>query len=265
MRIGIFDSGLGGLIIAKSIIKKLPQYDYIYLGDTKNLPYGNKSQAKIYELTTKALIYLFSKDCKLVIIACNTSSAKALRKIQHEFLPKYFPDRKVLGVIVPTVEVIIASKAKRIGVLATPSAAKSHAYKKEILKLNPKAFVYEHGAPLLTPLIEANKLENIDTVLKKYLKPILAKKIDSLILGCTHYPILIKHIKGIVGKGIKVVSQDEIIADKLNRYLKKHFEINNKLSKKGERSYRVTKANKNYKEISQNLFGKSLTFEIVRY
>jgi glutamate racemase len=265
MRIGIFDSGLGGLIIIKSIIRKLPKYDYLYLGDTKNLPYGNKSQKQIYDFTKKALTYLFSQNCKLAIIACNTSSAKGLKKIQREFMPKYYPDRKVLGVIVPTVEAVTSLKAKRIGILATASTTKSHAYKREILKLSPKTQIYEQAAPLLTSLIEVNELNKANVLLKRHLKPLLAKKIDSLILGCTHYPILKNEAKKIVGKQIKVISQDEIIADKLKDYLRRHREIADDLSKKGERAYEVTRLNKNYKKITKTLFGKNLSFRLVNY
>jgi glutamate racemase len=262
VRIGIFDSGLGGLVIAKSIIGKLPQYDYIYLGDTKNLPYGSKSQEQIFKFTTSALRYLFAQDCKLVIIACNTASAKALRKIQREFLPKYFPNKKVLGVIVPTIEAVAGDRLiKKIGIISTTSTAKSHAYKKEIAKISPKLKVYEQGAPQLVPFIENNALSLANSALDAYLKPLLAKNIDALVLGCTHYPILKKRIQSVVGKKVKVFSQEEIIPGKLATYLKKHSEINSILSKKKSREFFVTKINSGFKKVAKRLFGKNINLK----
>lgn len=270
MRIGIFDSGLGGLIIAKAIINKLPKYNYIYLGDTKRVPYGNRPQKDILKFTKAALAHLFSENCKLVIIACNTSSAKALRKIQRKFLPKYFPDRKVLGVIVPTIEAVAAAsgrhnKAKKVGMIATSSTVQSHAYKKEIAKINKSIQVFEQAAPQLVPFIENNTLNLTVSALDKYLKPLLAKKIDSLILGCTHYPILKKQIQKKLGKKVKVYSQEEIIPDKLKTYLKKHSEIETVLSIHGKKAFQLTVLNNSYKEISKNLFGKSINFKVVKY
>ena len=264
MRIGIFDSGLGGLIITKAIISKLPRYNYTYLGDTKRVPYGNRSQKEILKFTKLALTHLFVEDCKLVIIACNTSSAKALRKIQQEFLPKYFPDRKVLGVIVPTLEAI-NGKAKRVGVIATKSTALSHAYKKEIAKITKSIQVFEQAAPQLVPYIENNTLDLAGPALDRYLKPLMDKNIDSLILGCTHYPILKKQIQKKLGPKVQIYSQEEIIPGKLQSYLKKHREIDKVLSKNSSRLFQVTALNKNYKEVSKNLFGKTVDFKLVKY
>lgn len=273
-KIGIFDSGLGGLIIAKSIFKKLSAYDYLYLGDTAHLPYGNRSQSEILKFTQAALRYLFAHDCKLVIIACNTSSAEALRKIQREFLPKYYPDKKVLGVIVPTVEAVGQARLvrrslgeggdlhKRVGVIATASTAKSHAYKRELLKINPAVKVYERAAPKLVPLIEANRLGDVNPALKVYLKPLLEKKIDCLVLGCTHYPILKKQIKKIVGPRVKIISQTDIIPSKLKDYLKRHREISSALSKKETRTFTVTKINSGFKQVAKRLFGKKIKLNL---
>ncbi len=270
MRIGIFDSGLGGLIITKAIIKKLPKYNYVYLGDTKRVPYGNRSQKEILKFTKEALTHLFKEDCKLVIIACNTSSAKALRKIQQEFIPKHYPDRKVLGVIVPTIEAVATARdhqirAKKVGMIATSSTVESHSYKKEIAKINKSIQVFEQAAPQLVPFIENNTLSLADPALDGYLKPLIIKKIDSLILGCTHYPILKKQIQKKLGPKVQIYSQEDIIPGKLQSYLKKHKEIDRLLSKHATRSFQVTALNKNYQDIGKNLFGKKINFETVKY
>jgi glutamate racemase len=264
MKIGIFDSGLGGLIITKAIIQTLPKYDYIYLGDTKRVPYGNRPQNEILNFTKQALVHLFKQDCKLVIIACNTSSAKALRKIQQEFLPKFYPDRKVLGVIVPTLEAIDGG-VQKVGVIATKSTANSHAYKKQLAKMYPKITVYEQAAPKLVRLIEGNELSSADAVLRQYLKPLLAKKIGALILGCTHYPILKNQIQRIVGRGVRVISQDEIIPGKLADYLKRHKEIDVSISKTGKKIFQVTKLTNSYQKVALTLFGTKLNIKLVKY
>lgn len=261
MRIGIFDSGLGGLIIAKNVIKLLPKYNYTYLGDTKNIPYGNKTQNQIYNLTKRALVQLFKQDCKLVIIACNTSSAKALRKVQREFLPKYFPDRKVLGVIVPTLE-SIPKNSKKIGVLATTSTVKSHAYKKELFKLNPKLKVIEQSAPELASLIEAGELGKAQVQLIKYINKLISQNVDTVILGCTHYCYLKDSLTNNYSKNINIISQDVIIPKKLREYLKNHPEIKKEISSKGSNEFYITKINTNYSRISDQLFGKKINFKL---
>lgn len=254
-KIGIFDSGLGGLVIAKSIIKRLPKYDYYYFGDTKNLPYGSKSQTEIYRLTTNALKFLFAQNCKLVIIACNTASAKALRKIQQEFLPKYFPDRKVLGVIVPTIEDVVSNKKiKTVGVIATKSTTASHSYKKEISKINKKIEVIERATPKLVPMIENDTLELIDAEIQRNLRPLLNKNIDALVLGCTHYPILKQKIQKFVGKNVKVFSQEEIVPKKLASYLKKHPEIEKVLRIDHQRKFSVSRISSGFIKVAQRLF-----------
>lgn len=262
MKIGIFDSGLGGLLISKAIISKLPKYDYTYFGDTKHMPYGKLSQAEILKYTKQALIFLFENNCKLVIIACNTSSAKALRKIQREFLPKFYPNKKVLGVIVPTLEKISNSSSK-IGVLATSSTVNSHAYKRELKKINPKIEVIEQSAPELATLIEKGEIGKAKNELKKYLNKLTNKKISTLVLGCTHYCLLKNEIKATLGNKIKVISQDNIIPEKLKEYLKKHTEIEKNLTKNSKYEFAITKYNKSYKKIGKNLFGRKINFKLV--
>lgn len=270
MNIGIFDSGLGGLVITKSIKKLLPEYNYVYLGDTKRVPYGNRSHSTVYEFTCDALKYLFEKEnCSLVIIACNTASARALRKVQQEFLPKYFPDRKVLGVLIPTAEEVV--NFKKVGILATKGTVNSNTFKSEINKLNSRVEVYQNASPMLVPLIEEGEITLVKPFLEKYLKPLLSKKIDALVLGCTHYPILKKEIRalcslGVGGKkstkNIKIISQDEIIPKKLKDYLARHKEI--KLSKKGSMKILFTDITPTVEELSRKWFGKDAKINLVK-
>ncbi|MBL8030039.1 MAG: glutamate racemase [Candidatus Doudnabacteria bacterium] len=260
MKIGIFDSGLGGLVILKSVTKLLPQYSYVYLGDTLNLPYGKKSQAEIYNLTKKAVAFLFKHDCKLVIIACNTASAAALRKLQKGWLPKMYPDRRILGVIVPVVEVV---STERIGVIATKATVLTKTYIKEIKKLNSSAKVFQVAASDLVPLIEANNFKAANEALKKYLTPLINKHVSSLILGCTHYPLLKNEVRRLVGKNVKIISQDQIIPLKLQSYLNKHAEFKDTLLKNHKTEFYVTKLGSSLKIISKSLFGTTIEFKRV--
>ena len=231
MRIGIFDSGLGGLLVARSIKRYLPEYDYVYLGDTKRVPYGNKSHETVYEFTKEAVDYLFRREnCALVVVACNTASARALRKIQQEYLPKYFPNRKVLGVLIPAAET--AAKYQSVGILATTGTVNSETFPTEIHKLNKQTNVFQNPAPMLVPLIEAGETKLAQPFLAKYLQPFKNRKIKALVLGCTHYPILKSEIKKLLPKNTKIISQDEIVPKSLKAYLARHPEIEKKLSKK---------------------------------
>jgi glutamate racemase len=257
MKIGIFDSGLGGLVIAKAIFKKLPQYDYVYLGDTKRVPYGNRSQETVLQFTRQAVEYLFKQNCLLVILACNSASALALRKLQREWLPKHFPDRRILGVIVPTVEIVSDLKLKKVGVIGTAGTVKSHIYRKELFKKAPSTKVLEQATPLLVPLVENGGLKYAPEILSDYLKPFRGK-IDALLLGCTHYPILKKAITKLLGNRIKILSQDEIVPKKLADYLKRHPEITQKLSKQCRKKFLVTDLGQTFKQTVQKLFGKNL-------
>ena len=266
MKIGIFDSGLGGLIIAKAIIKKLPAYDYLYLGDTQNLPYGSKNPRQIFEFTKLAVDFLFAQDCQLIIVACNTSSALALRKIQQKYLASNYPNRRVLGVVIPTLEVADNKyRREKIGVIGTTATIKSHIYKKELVKIDRKAKIIELATPNLVPLIEANSLQKTQKSLELYLKPLKKQGIEALILGCTHYPILKKGVKGVMGKKVAIISQDEIIPGKLADYLKRHSEITQKLSKKGKREFWVTSKSGNFDKVAARLFGKKINFGLAKY
>ena len=258
MKIGIFDSGMGGLLIGRAIRKDMPQYDYIYLGDTKNLPYGNKSQGQIYKNTVRAVEFLFKKDCALVIIACNTASSQALRKLQQDWLPKSkYKDRRVLGVIRPTVENV--KGFGQIGLIGTERTIDSTAYLQELQKINPKIKLQALATPDLVPMIETGKYDQ--NILEKYLADF--KNNDALILGCTHYGILKKEIKKILGNKVKIIAQEDLLPKKLHNYLLKHKEINKKLSKNKKFEILVTKKNHCYLELSQKWFGKGVKPKLV--
>ena len=259
MKIGIFDSGLGGLVIAKAIRESLPQYDYVYLGDTKRVPYGNRSEETIYEFTKEAVDYLFRKEkCAIIIIACNTISARALRKIQREYLHIHFPERRVLGVLIPAAEECM--KFDKVGILATRSTVASGAFPKEIGKLSKKLnrdiSVYQNSAPMLVPLAEEGINEKVGPFIEQYLKPLLNKNINALVLGCTHYPLFKKEIRKHIGLKIKIISQDEIIPKKLQKYLIKHKEIMKQISCNRNLKILVTKKTEVVKKLTGEWFEK---------
>lgn len=262
MKIGIFDSGLGGLFITKSIVEALPNYHYIYLGDTKNLPYGDKNQKEIYELLEKGVDYLCRQGCKLIIVACNTASARGLRKIQRNYLPKHFSDRRVLGVIRPTAEIIKNKRYRSIGILATSATVKSKSFVKEIYKLNPKVTVYQRSAPSLVPMIETNNKTDLEIILERYLN-FFKNKVDAIILGCTHYSIIKKEIIKIVGNKIDVICETDIISGKLEKYLNSHPEIKSTLIQKKKIDFKVTELNKTFERQVKNWFGPSASLKLI--
>ena len=243
--IGIFDSGYGGLTILDAIRKELPQYDYLYLGDNARAPYGPRSFNIVYRFTLEAVKYLFEQGCQLVILACNTASAKALRTIQQNDLPNIDNTRRVLGVIRPTVEKIgDISKSGNIGILGTAGTVQSRSYDMEINKLHPDFNVYSQSCPLWVPLVEnleANG-DGADYFVEKYIKSLLSQNdnIDSIILGCTHYPILIDKIKKFTPSHINIVEQGSIVAKSLNDYLERHPEIESRCSKNGKCTFLTT-------------------------
>ena len=236
MKIGIFDSGVGGLIMTKSFIEGLPEYDYLYLGDTKRVPYGDRSQEAIFQFTKDGVVYLFEKGCQLIILACNTASAEALRRLQQDYLPNKYPDRRILGVLIPAAEAALegVSMPYKVGVLATVSTVASGAYLRELCKIQSDVEVCQQAAPMLVPLIENNTIEKAEPFLHEYLDPLIKEEIEALILGCTHYSLLKEQIRAIVGDDVKVISQDEIVYSKLANYLVRHPEIESKLGKNGK-------------------------------
>ncbi|MFV0626850.1 MAG: glutamate racemase [Alphaproteobacteria bacterium] len=251
MKIGVFDSGLGGLIITKSFIERLGQYDYLYLGDTKHLPYGEKSAREVLDFSIDAIKFLIKQDCKLIIIACNTASSIALRYLQRVFIPDYAPDVKVLGVVVPTVEEAIACSSKTIGVIATNSTINSHIYEVEIKKINNNVEVKELATPEFVPAIESNDFVLAEKYVKQYAPDM--KDVDSLILGCTHYPLLKKYFEKEIPY-VHIISQADFMGEKLENYLQRHPEIDKVLSKNAQREFVVTKLNKHYQEVAEKLF-----------
>lgn len=234
MKIGIFDSGLGGLVILKAIRQRLPEYHYLYYGDTEHLPYGDKTSEEIYELTLAGVEFLFKQDCALVILACNTASAQALRRIQQDWLPLNYPQRRVLGVIIPTVEAVCADpKLKTVGILATQATVASETFIKEIVKLNPGLTVVQQAAPKLVPLIENGNYHELPDVLEAYIPPLLKGGAEAILLGCTHYPLIREAIEDAAGSGIRVIAQTDIIPAAVEAYLTRHPEIAETLARSG--------------------------------
>lgn len=243
--IGIFDSGLGGLTVFRSIAEQLPEYDYIYLGDNSRAPYGNRSFNTIHQYTWECVQWLFKQGCPLIILACNTASAKALRNIQQLDMKDLDPSKRVLGVIRPTAEVIgNYSTTKEIGVLGTAGTVKSESYLMEIQKFFPDLKVYQQACPLWVPLVESGEYEKpgADFFIKEYLDEIMAKSanIDTLLLACTHYPLLMDKIKAHLPANVNVIAQGDIVAKSLGDYLRRHPELEQKISKGGARKFYTT-------------------------
>lgn len=264
--IGIFDSGIGGLTVMKEIVRELPQYDYLYLGDNARSPYGTRSFESIYEYTLECVEYLFSKNCHLVILACNTASAKALRNIQQKDLPEIDPERRVLGVIRPTAEVIgNYSEIGHVGILGTSGTVNSSSYVMEIEKQSPELVVWQEACPMWVPLVENGEFNKpgADYFVKQHINNILAKsdKIDTLLLACTHYPLLIDKIREYTPEHITVLSQGEIVAESLADYLQRHPEMDEKCSKGGTRRFLTTDSTENFDANAADFFGESVRSE----
>ena len=254
--IGIFDSGYGGLTILHGIRQLLPQYDYLYLGDNARAPYGPRSFDVVYEFTRQAVVRLFEMGCHLVILGCNTASAKALRTIQQNDLPQIDPNRRVLGIIRPTAEVIGSlTRSRHVGVLATEGTIKSESYKLEIQKLHPDIHVSGVACPFWVPLVEYNEADSpgADYFVKKRIDESmrLDPEIDALILGCTHYPLLMPKILKHLPAGVRIVPQGEYVADSLQQYFEKHPAIERQCSKGGTARYLTTENPDKFKEQAQ--------------
>ncbi len=259
--IGVFDSGLGGLTVLNELLKILPGYHYLYLGDNARVPYGNKSSELIYNYTKQAINFLFSRGANLIIIACNTASAEALRSIQQNYLPKNWPDRRVLGVIRPVAEFAAHSQGlHRIGVIGTRATVNSVAYPTEIHKLNKKTKVYQVSAPLLVPIVEEGweKQQEAKQILKKYLKPLKEKKVEALILGCTHYPFLINEAKRIMGANCLVPHPGNIVAQSLKDYLQRHPELKIVPTKKSSLTFYTTDQPQQFKKLGEKFLKQKI-------
>jgi len=268
--IGVFDSGYGGLTVLKEIKNRLPQYDFIYLGDNARTPYGSRSFETVYEYTLEAVKWLFSKGCPLVILACNTASAKALRTIQQKYLPQFDPEKRVLGVIRPTAEIIgNYSQSKKLGILGTKGTIKSDSYPIEIKKFLQGAEVFQHACPMWVPLVENNEYnsEGADYFIKKDLEILLNTnaEIDTVLLACTHYPLLMKKIKQFLPQNIQVISQGKIVAESLSEYLDRHPEIEEKCSKNSQLEFFTTDSTTDFDQHSEIFFGKKVNSKHVDF
>ncbi len=261
--IGVFDSGYGGLTVLKEIVNHLPEYDYIYFGDNARAPYGSRSFETVYHYTLECVEHLFSMGCELVILACNTASAKALRTIQQKDLPIIAPNKRVLGVIRPTTEVVGKhSKTRHVGVFGTIGTITSDSYPIEISKLYPQLKVSQEACPMWVPLVEYNEINTLgaDYFIKTNVDSLLSKdsNIDTIILGCTHYPLLINKIQKYLPEGITLISQGEIVAKSLVDYLNRHPEMEQRCSKQGKIEFYTTDSIDNFDKAATLFFGKEV-------
>ncbi len=261
MKLGVFDSGLGGILIAKAIRDAFPDLDMVYMGDTLHLPYGNRSEAAIYVYTKACMDFLFEQDCALIIVACNTASASALRRLQQEYLVQAHPERRILGVVVPTIEEALDYGYRNIGLIGTNYTVSSGVYEEELSKINPDISFHSIRTPLLVPLIEHHGEPWVDAVLESYLAPMVEQGIDALLLGCTHYVHLKERIRN--RYDFDVLSQDEIVPRKLNQYLKKHSELSDKISKNRFIDFYVSDVTPGYASHASMLFGRDIELKQV--
>ncbi|MGC4101352.1 glutamate racemase [Ferruginibacter sp.] len=259
--IGVFDSGYGGLTVLKEIVAQLPQYDYLYLGDNARAPYGPRSFDTVYQYTLQCVEWFFSQGCSLVVLACNTASAKALRTIQQNDLEKIAPGKRVLGVIRPTTEVIGSlSKNKTVGILGTHGTVQSGSYPIEIAKFYPEVKVYQEACPMWVPLIENNEHQGpgADYFVRKHIDHLLAQSegIDTILLACTHYPLLADKIKQFIPADIQLLSQGKIVAESLQDYLDRHPEIAGKCSTGGQITFFTTDSTEDFDNHATTFYGK---------
>lgn len=267
--IGVFDSGYGGLTILDGIRKLMPEYDYIYLGDNARAPYGTRSFDIVYEFTLEAVKELFSLSCPLVILGCNTASAKALRTIQQRFLPFEAPDRRVLGVIRPTAEIVgRITKTGHIGVLATQGTIRSDSYRLEIEKLYPGMTVSGEACPMWVPLVENNEFDKpgADYFVKDSIDKLMARdpEIDTIILGCTHYPLLLDKIRLYIPEGVTVIPQGQYIADSLKDYLHRHSDMDTRITRGGTCRYFTSESSERFDECAAVFLHETVEAEHVR-
>ena len=261
--IGVFDSGYGGLTVLREFVDRLPQYDYLYLGDNARSPYGTRSFETVYRYTLQCVKWLLQQDCPLIILACNTASAKALRTIQQKDLENLDPNARILGVIRPTTEIIGKhTNTNSIGILATNGTVQSNSYQIEIEKFFPGIKIQQEACPMWVPLVENNEhqTEGADYFIQKHIASILSKDrgIDTLLLACTHYPLLKKKIEKYLPANVKLLSQGEIVADSLKDYLHRHPELEKRISKEGKRSFYTTDAPEDFNNKATTFFGETV-------
>ncbi len=259
--IGVFDSGYGGLTVLREIVRKLPQYDYVYLGDNARTPYGTRSFETVYQYTLECVQHLFNRGCRLVILACNTASAKALRNIQQLDLPTLAPDRRVLGVIRPTTEVIGRySKTEHVGILATRGTVTSESYVVEIEKFFPDLCVFQEACPMWVPLVENGEYASpgADYFVQQHVNQLLAQspRIDTVLLACTHYPLLLDKIRQYAPTGATILSQGGIVADSLTDYLRRHPEVEAQCSQHGRRTFLTTDSTEDFDRQATVFYGE---------
>lgn len=266
--IGVFDSGYGGLTILKRMRSLMPQYDFLYLGDNARTPYGTRSFEVVYEFTSQCVEKLFEMGCHLVILACNTASAKALKSIQVNDIPQLDENRRVLGIIRPTVESIGSiTSTRHIGILATPGTIKSMSYPMEIHKLYPDITVNGEACPIWVPLVETGEYlsEGTDFFIRKHVTNLLSKdpEIDTIVLGCTHYPLLLDRIRKYVPEGINIISQGDYVAASLQDYLSRHAEIDDKCTKNGSCRYLTTESTEMFLPSASIFIGEKIQAETI--
>lgn len=266
--LGVFDSGYGGLTVLKEIVKELPQYDYLYLGDNARSPYGTRSFETVYRYTLQCVNWFFSQGCPLVILACNTASAKALRTIQQSDLQKIGPGKKVLGVIRPSTEVIgNFSESKNVGILATNGTVTSNSYVIEIKKFFPELKVFQQACPLWVPLVENDEHKNhgADFFVKKYINQLLEQSpaIDTILLACTHYPLLHDKIREFTPADIKILSQGKMVANRLADYLHRHPEIESKISSGRTKTFYTTDSTEDFDRHAVNFYGAEVKSDYI--
>lgn len=263
--LGIFDSGLGGLTVAKAVRQRLPEYPLRYLGDTARLPYGNRSAEQLYRFTTEGVHFLLDQGCPLVIVGCNTASAVALRRLQREWLPEHFPDRRVLGVIRPVAEFMpAASQSGRIGVVGTASTVNSGAYARELTAVKSSVRVFQQACPLLVPLIEEGwgSRPEMARRVREYVRPLQQAGVDALVLGCTHYPMIRHHFTAAMGDACAIPDPAAIVADKLADYLRRHPEFEQRLARTGASRYFVTDTTARFGALATAWLGEPVSLEL---
>ena len=266
--IGVFDSGYGGLTVLKEFVKRLPEYDYCYFGDNARIPYGTRSFEAVYRYTLECVQYLFSKGCRLVILACNTASAKALRTIQQRDLPLLGPGRRVLGVVRPVTETIWQyTRSGHVGILGTVGTVQSLTYPIEIAKINPHIRVFQEACPMWVPLVENNEYQSdgADYFVRQHIDNLLQQspEMDIMILACTHYPLLLDKISKYMPSGVMILSQGNIVAESLSDYLRRHPEMDNRLGKNKVRVFQTTDSPDLFDRYASIFFGEEVKSEKV--
>ena len=261
--IGVFDSGYGGLTVLKELVNTLPQYDYLYLGDNARAPYGSRSFETVYEYTLECVKALFYEGCELVILACNTASAKALRTIQQKDLPIIAPNKRVLGVIRPTTEILgNYTKTKEVGIFATSGTVTSQSYVIEIEKFFPDIKVFQEACPMWVPLIENNELDGVGAnyFVEKHVQQLFqqSQNIDTVVLGCTHYPLLKSLIEKHLPKNVQILTQGSIVANGLKDYLMRHAEMETRLSKNAKRDFFTTDSTELFDKHASLFYGQGV-------